>query len=60
MNDREIVDIYLEKNQSFGNTVLKVKNLNSKIHSLSNVSFSLREGEILGITGLVGAGRKNL
>jgi ribose transport system ATP-binding protein len=60
MNDREIVDIYLEKNQSFGNTVLKVKNLNNKIHSLSNVSFSLREGEILGITGLVGAGRKNL
>ncbi len=37
----EVVDIYPEKNQSFCNTVLEVKNLNSKIHNLSNISFSL-------------------
>ena len=60
MIGRKIVDIYPEKNQSFGNTVLEVKNLNSKIRSLSNISFSLKEGEILGITGLVGAGRTEL
>ncbi len=60
MTGRKIVDIYPEKNQSFGNTVLEVKNLNSKIRNLSNISFSLREGEILGITGLVGAGRTEL
>jgi ribose transport system ATP-binding protein len=60
MTGRKIVDIYPEKNQSFGNTVLEVKNLNSKIQNLSNISFSLKEGEILGITGLVGAGRTEL
>jgi ribose transport system ATP-binding protein len=60
MIGRKIVDIYPEKNQSFGNTVLEVKNLNSKIQNLSNISFSLKEGEILGITGLVGAGRTEL
>jgi ribose transport system ATP-binding protein len=60
MTGRKIVDIYPEKNQSFGNTVLEVKNLNSKIKNLSDISFSLREGEILGITGLVGAGRTEL
>jgi ribose transport system ATP-binding protein len=60
MTGRKIVDIYPEKNRSFGNTVLEVKNLNSKIRNLSNISFSLKEGEILGITGLVGAGRTEL
>jgi len=60
MTGRKIVDIYPEKNQSFGNTVLEVKNLNSKVSNLFNISFSLKEGEILGITGLVEAGRTEL
>ena len=60
MTGRKIVDIYPEKNQSFGRTVLEVKNLNSKVRNLSNISFSLKEGDILGITGLVGAGRTEL
>ncbi len=36
-------------------TVLEVKNLTN--HKIKNVSFSLKKGEILGIAGLVGAGR---
>jgi ribose transport system ATP-binding protein len=60
MTGRKIVDIYPEKNKSFGDTVLEVKNLCSEVRNLSNISFSLREGEILGITGLVGAGRTEL
>jgi ribose transport system ATP-binding protein len=60
MTGRKIVDIYPEKNQSLGNTVLEVRNLYSKARNLSNISFSLREGEILGITGLVGSGRTEL
>jgi ribose transport system ATP-binding protein len=60
MTGRKIVDIYPEKNQNFGETVLEVKNLNSKLQNLSDISFSLRKGEILGITGLVGAGRTEL
>ena len=60
MTGRKIVDIYPEKNKSFGNTVLEVRNLCSKARNLSNISFSLREREILGITGLVGSGRTEL
>ncbi len=41
---------------STGESMLEVRNLSRK-HVLHNVSFSLRKGEILGIAGLVGAGR---
>jgi len=42
-----------------GETVLEVKNL-SHPTEFANISFSLREGEILGFYGLVGAGRTEL
>jgi ABC-type sugar transport system ATPase subunit len=41
-----------------GNVVLKIEHLENK--NLQDVSFQLREGEILAITGLVGAGRTEL
>ncbi len=41
---------------SMGDTLLEVKNL-SKEGNFKDISFKLRSGEILGITGLVGAGR---
>ncbi|MDR3166300.1 MAG: sugar ABC transporter ATP-binding protein [Treponema sp.] len=37
-------------------TVLSVRNL-TKVGQFSNVSFDLKRGEILGITGLIGSGR---
>lgn len=43
---------------SSGSVVMKVKNLSGP--KFNNVSFELREGEILGIAGLVGAGRSEL
>lgn len=39
--------------------ILKVKNL-SKKGNFRNISFELRKGEIIGITGLVGSGRTEL
>jgi ribose transport system ATP-binding protein len=42
-----------------GSTVLEVRNL-SYGNRLADVSFSVREGEIFGITGLVGAGKSEL
>ena len=41
-----------------GDEVLKVENLNGKY--VKNASFSLKKGEILGLAGLMGAGRSEL
>lgn len=44
-----------------GETIFEIKNLCTKYKpKLENISFSLRKGEILGIYGLVGAGRSEL
>ncbi|RWI18286.1 MULTISPECIES: sugar ABC transporter ATP-binding protein [unclassified Mesorhizobium] len=40
--------------------LLEVENLSSPERSFQNVSFSVRTGEILGIAGLIGAGRTEL
>mgnify|MGYP003342022551 FL=1 len=42
-----------------GNTVLKVENFSTKF-LLKDVSFELKEGEILGFAGLMGSGRTEL
>ena len=55
MVGRKLDDIYNIKHVKPGKEVLKVKNLSSQDYS--DVSFSLRAGEILGLFGLVGAGR---
>jgi ABC-type sugar transport system ATPase subunit len=57
MVGRPLGDIFskLDRNTEFGETVLEVKNLRSGI--IENVSFSVRAGEIVGFSGLVGAGR---
>lgn len=44
-----------ESRPSGGDTLLEVRNLNNKY--LTDVSFDLKKGEILGFSGLVGAGR---
>ena len=55
MVGREIKEQHLA-GKNIGETVLKVKNI-SKRGNYQDVSFSVRRGEVLGITGLVGAGR---
>jgi ribose transport system ATP-binding protein len=44
---------------NIGDTILEVKNLSRK-NVLKNISFKLRAGEVLGISGLVGSGRTEL
>jgi len=47
------------KEKNVGNTVLEVKNFTKK-RIFEDISFEVKEGEILGFYGLVGAGRSEL
>ena len=55
MVGREFSETFPEKNCEIGEVVLSVKNL--KAPKVNDVSFDVRKGEILGLAGLVGAGR---
>jgi rhamnose transport system ATP-binding protein len=59
MVGRTITDLFPKQDVKAGEVVLKVENL-ARAGSFHNVSFELRKGEILGMAGLVGAGRTNV
>ncbi|HRK35591.1 MAG TPA: sugar ABC transporter ATP-binding protein, partial [Candidatus Hydrogenedentes bacterium] len=56
MVGRELTQEFPKEVFPIGRERLRVENLSRK-GAFSNVTFSLREGEIVGLTGLVGAGR---
>ena len=58
MVGRELKESYPQRKKSPGEVALEVKNLTG--NGDRNISFSVRKGEILGISGLVGAGRTEL
>lgn len=58
MVGREIADSYPKRASQIGQELLSV-NLTAR-HYVKNVAFTLRAGEILGIAGLVGAGRTEM
>jgi len=58
MVGRELTDRFPQRNSVPGETVLEVKNLTGK--DFRNVSFSIRSGEIVGVSGLMGAGRTEI
>ncbi len=55
MVGREITETFPERKNDPGEVVLEVKHLTGK--GARDINFSLRKGEILGLAGLVGAGR---
>ncbi len=59
MVGREISGIYPKETVSIGDVTMEVKNL-SWGKRVRNVNFELHQGEILGLAGLVGAGRSEL
>lgn len=58
MIGRTIENEYPERPRSVGNTLMEVRSINT--HKLHDISFTLRRGEILGLVGLVGAGRTEI
>lgn len=66
MVGREVGDIFPKTSHEFGETALEVRNLtafdpdNPNKKLVDNISFSVRKGEVLGISGLMGAGRSEL
>lgn len=59
MVNRELKERFPKTKASVGEEVLRIEHLSRK-GVLNDISFSLRRGEVLGIAGLLGAGRTEL
>ncbi|MBC5648540.1 ATP-binding cassette domain-containing protein [Christensenella tenuis] len=59
MVGRELSNIFSRERNQLGKTVLRVENL-SRDGVFENISFEVREGEVLGFSGLLGAGRTEI
>lgn len=57
MVGREITNVYPKEEVPIGDTVLEVEGLNSSYTNLKDINFKVRAGEIVGLGGLMGAGR---
>jgi ABC-type sugar transport system ATPase subunit len=61
MVGRDIGEFYgIRQYIELGDEVLRVENLSAIDGKFSNISFSVRKGEVLGLAGLVGAGRSEI
>lgn len=58
MVGRELADKFPKNDEKIKNEIFRLENVNNE--KLSNINLSLYEGEVLGIAGLVGAGRTEL
>ena len=57
---RELAAVFPKRKVTFGNIVLELRNVGNHARGLHDISLSVRSGEILGLSGLVGAGRTEL
>ncbi len=59
MVNRELTELFPKERATRGPEVLRVEGLSTK-NGLKDISFSLHKGEVLGLAGLMGAGRTEL
>ena len=60
MVGRELSAVFPKREVALGETVLELRDLGCAESGLSGVNLSVRAGEIVGLAGLVGAGRTEL
>lgn len=60
MVGRELDEFYVRSPHKIGETLLKVENMKSTDGKIKDASFCLKQGEVLGFSGLVGSGRSEL
>ncbi|MED3824721.1 sugar ABC transporter ATP-binding protein [Priestia flexa] len=59
MVGRSLTDRFPSRQTKIGETVLELKSLTRK-HAFHDISFSVRSGEVVGVAGLMGAGRTEI
>jgi rhamnose transport system ATP-binding protein len=60
MVGREVASVFPKREVAIGEPVLEVENLSSSDAGIRDVTFAVARGEIVGLAGLVGAGRTEL
>lgn len=60
MVGRDISAVFPKTEVPIGEVIFEIKNLTSRSARIKNVNLSVRAGEIVGVAGLVGAGRTEL
>ena len=56
---RELENVYPPINEEFGDVILEVRNLTAP-KAFRNINLQVREGEVIGLAGLLGAGKTEL